>query len=465
MMRPLDTRILDINSEAFGVSTAELMDNAGRALAEVVSDMYDGKKVLVVCGPGNNGGDGLAAAYHLENKATACLLFPPEWIKTEASRERLRMLKKKPKLFSDVKMEDYDVIVDCVLGTGSNREPTDEVAEYIIDVNTFIGHVISADVPTGFGTEKTVVPDVTVTFHDIKEGMNEINCGNIIVADIGIPDEAETFVGPGDMLRYPIPDEDSHKGQNGRLLIIGGGPYIGAPALAAMAAQRIGVDLVRIATPKKSFLQISSMSPNFITFELSGDVLNLDDLPTLTELAEKSDAVLIGPGLGTDERTIETVSAFVHSCNVPVVLDADAITALSKSLHFFKIPLVFTPHHHELERLLETYGALNAREFAMKRGENVVVVAKGKVDEITDGPNVRMNATGCAAMTVGGTGDALAGAIAGLLSKGVSAFDSGCLGAYICGKAGEYAFFDFSYGMMATDLIEYIPEVLNEHLR
>jgi len=461
MMDHFDSRILDINSEVFGVTVNDLMDNAGTALADVVRDMFRGKRILVVCGNGNNGGDGLAAAYHLlgEN-VTVALLSSPDRIKSEASKLRLGMLIM-PKQFSELSVDDYDVVVDCVLGTGVRDEVYGDVADYIFKVNTFVGAVVSADIPTGFGTSKAIVPDVTVTFHDIKEGMNENNCGTIIVADIGIPPDAAFFVGPGDMLRYPIPEDWSHKGQNGRLLIVGGGPYIGAPALAAMAAQRIGVDLVRIATPKRSFIQISSMSPTFITFELSGDVVNEDDVPMLIEMSSNVDAVLIGPGIGTDERTVSAMKKFARSCKVPMIVDADAIAPLTS--YRFKTPVIFTPNGKEMDRMLEISGEEFGEGLA-KKFKNAVIVAKGEKDMITNGTRTRCNDTGCPAMTIGGTGDALAGIVAGLVSKGVDIFNAGCLGAYICGLAGEYAFMDCSYGMTALDLIECIPFVLKDHL-
>jgi len=170
MMDHFDSKILDINSEVFGVTVDDLMDNAGAALADVVRDMYKGKKILIVCGNGNNGGDGLAAAYHLSGEnVTVALLSPPDRIRSEASKLRLGMLIM-PKQFSELKVDDYDVIVDCVLGTGIRGEVYDDVADYIFKVNTFVGAVISVDVPTGFGTSKSIVPDATVTFHDIKEG-------------------------------------------------------------------------------------------------------------------------------------------------------------------------------------------------------------------------------------------------------------------------------------------------------
>jgi len=464
MIGPRDGKVLDANSEALGVSIDMLMDNAGKALAKVVIEHFKGKKILVVCGVGNNGGDGFAAAYYLKNdfKVTVAMLEDPQNIKTEASKRRLEMLKLKPKKFSEVYLVDYDIILDCVLGMGIKGELKPEVAKYVQDLDLFKGTIISADVPTGYLTELSVKPHMTVAFHDVKVDMDETNSGKIVIADIGIPKEAWDCVGPGDMLRFPVPDAESHKGQNGKLLVIGGGPYVGAPAMAAMAALRVGVDIVRIATPKRSFLQVSSMNPSFITHELSGNILNIDDVPYLLELSEKVDAVLIGPGIGRAEETVKAVTEFAETCTKPLIVDADAIAFVPATSFNFKIPIIFTPHHRELEEML---GDNTPEGYIRARGNDITFVIKGKVDIITNGMNRRENHSGCAAMTVGGTGDALSGTIAGLLAKGATVFEAGCLGAYICGKAGEMAFEEYSYGLTAPDLIECIPKVLKQHLR
>lgn len=458
MMSPLDSKILDINSEALGVTVDELMDNAGRAVADVISNEFPEKGVLFVCGTGNNGGDGLAAAYHLGYGSIA-LLHSADRIKTDASRKRYDMLRKKPQKFSSVDIDEYDVIVDCVLGVGLSGELRPDVAEYVQRISSFQGTVISVDVPTGFGSDTAVRPDMTITFHDIKEGMDENNCGTIVIADIGIPKDASEFIGPGDMLRYPVSDPNSHKGQNGRVLVIGGGPYVGAPAMAGMAALRTGADIVTIATPRKSFIQISSMSPSLIVRELSRDLLSDDDVPYLIELSSSFDAVLIGPGLGNSVGTSTAVASFLRSCETPMVIDADAISSLPDIV--LKAPAVITPHSGELLRILKENESLDE----CARRINATIVSKGKTDIATDGTSSRKNSSGTPGMTVGGTGDVLAGIITGLLSKGMSTFDAACLGAYISGKAGEIAFSDMSYGMMATDVIESIPKVLKEHVR
>ncbi|MCL2143788.1 MAG: NAD(P)H-hydrate dehydratase [Methanomassiliicoccaceae archaeon] len=459
----MESRIIDRNCEALGVSLETLVDNAGGALHRILSKEYAGKKILIVCGIGNNGADGFACAKRFGRKATVALLLPPEMIKTNAARHHFELLDRKPVMFSDVSLDQYEVIVDCVLGIGA-RSPLDAVYnDYIKKLKKFKGRIVSSDVPTGFGTRDSVQPNVTVTFHDTKEGMNEDNCGKIIVADIGVPEEAVHVAGPGDMLLYPLPKEDSHKGENGRLLVVGGGPYIGAPAMAAMASLRAGVDLVRIATPKRSFMPIASMTPNFIMHELSDDILTEKDVRSLLELAKKVDAVLIGPGLGTDEGTMAAVREFVLRCNKPAVVDADGITAISL-MSVVPGNVIITPHKREFEDF-SGFALKSCDLLEISERRNVTILLKGVTDVIVRGEKKKTNRSGTSAMTVGGTGDVLSGIVAGLLSKGMDTFDAAYLGAYICGSAGEKAFKELSYGMTATDVVDAIPKVLKDHLK
>ena len=220
MISILDAKALDGNAEHLGISVESLMENAGKELAEIISNKFPSKKVLFICGTGNNGGDGFVAARYLSADAT--------FIKEPKSPLAIKNSKKiKIEPYSDSLIERYDVIVDCLLGTGIDKDIKGEYARCIEGINQSGKMIISCDVPSSLGTNCAVVPDITVTFHDIKEGMNESNCGTIIIADIGIPSEAYDRVGPGDMVRYPKSGDNSHKGQNGRLLVIGGGPYIG----------------------------------------------------------------------------------------------------------------------------------------------------------------------------------------------------------------------------------------------
>ena len=456
MLTPLEAKILDRNSECLGTSVETLMENAGKALAESVDEFATGK-ILFICGSGNNGGDGYAASAHLRSSADYCAFREP---KSELCRKMSSRAHAMP-YFPDI-LDRYDTIVDCVLGTGMEGTLRQEYAEFIRHLNSLDKMVISCDVPSGFGTDTVLRANVTITFHDLKEGMDVKNCGRIVVSDIGIPLEAETTVNKGDFLRYPIPGKDSHKGQNGRLVIVGGGPYIGAPICSALAALRVGTDLVTIYTPKRSFVPIASFSPSYMVRELSSDSLCMDDVDIILDATCRADALLIGPGLGLDDRTKDAVRSILERTEVPTVIDADAITLLAGT----DIPnkeLVFTPHRRELIRLIGK-DEPTEKDIMSFCGHNTTILSKGKVDRIFSSKKVRYNHTGCAGMTVGGTGDVLAGTVAGLLSKRMPGFDAAALGAHMCGLAGEKAFNEHSYGMTAEDVISHIGHVLKEGL-
>jgi len=460
VISPTDARTLDANAEALGVPVAELMDNAGAALARFLDERFPGSKVVFVCGPGNNGGDGFAAALKRDpEKTKVSLLKKPSSIHSDIARERYSLLECPIEAYAGPSsFEGYDVIVDCALGTGISGEVRDPYLQFILDANSSGITIVSADVPSGFGTSTCIKPIATVTFHDSKEGMSTENSGEIVIADIGIPEDAFRKVGPGDMLRYPIPAKNSHKGQNGKLMIIGGGPYFGAPAMSAMSALRIGADSVRVFTPESSYHEVAGASPVLMVTKLPGRSLGYESLESLLAESEKFDAVLIGPGIGTDEIAVKTAMAFIRSCDRPMVIDADAISS-AKGVST-RVQSVLTPHRGEFARLSD---GKSPEEVAAEMGS--VILKKGAEDIITDGDRTRINTTGTPAMTGAGTGDVLAGAVAALLSKGMSAFDAACLGAYICGRAGEIAFEKRSYGLIATDVIDGISEVLCKELR
>ena len=466
MITSLDSAVIDANCEAMGVRVSHLMANAGRAVASVLSERFPDKRIAFVCGNGNNGGDGISAAGLMgePEKITVYLVRPKESIRSEYIQHVLSDLKCEVKDFSNFDPDLHDVLVDCVLGTGASGEVKPPYDEVITTINKFKGAVVSVDVPSGLGTKLSVNPRVTIALHDIKELMNEKNSGEIIIKDIGIPMEAQEGIGPGDMLRYPIPSKNSHKGSNGRLLIIGGGPYYGAPAMSALAAMRVGVDIVRLAVPEKCAPLIASFSPVLMITGLSGDILRTEHLDRLLELTRMYDAVLIGPGLGTSAETAETVRQFAKKCELPMVIDADGLTALGKD---FKSngKTVLTPHSREFEGLGGNALSVIEPTKLLADATNSIILFKGRTDWVSDGKRLRYNTAGTPGMTTAGTGDVLAGIVAGLLSKGMNCFDAAALGAFISGRAGEHAFNERSYGMIATDVIEAIPRVLKEHLR
>lgn len=457
MITPLESRVLDRNSECLGISVRDLMENAGRCLAHFIREHSEGR-ILIICGSGNNGGDGYVAYRYLKDIADICAFRKPKSDLCISASEGVETIP-----YDDVDLGRYGTIVDSVLGTGTYGALRQEYLDYIRRMNGSGKRIISCDVPSGFGTDEHIRPYATVTFHDLKTGMNEGNCGIIEICDIRIPNEASEVVNRGDFLRYPVPQRESHKGQNGRLVIVGGGPYIGAPIMAALSSLRAGTDLVTVMTPKSSFIPIAAHSPAYMVRCLSGDVLSPEDVPTIAAACSKADAVLIGPGLGTADDTRKAVRALISEIEKPIVMDADGITCLNGDVPDDR-NITFTPHSRELSSLIGKDDPSDEEVIGFCKRKGCVILRKGPEDRIYSPERMRFNRTGSPAMTVGGTGDVLAGLVAGLIAKGMGPFDAACLGAYISGAAGEHAFDEHSYGMSATDVIDNIGKVLKEGL-
>jgi NAD(P)H-hydrate epimerase len=259
----------------------------------------------------------------------------------------------------------------------------------------------------------------------------------------------------------------SHKGDFGKLLVIGGSKrYTGAPALAAysaIASLRAGADLVLVAAPERAADIIAKFSPNLITEPLEGDFVSMKHLKALDYLVRKFDAVCIGSGIGTEKETESFVRKFVGKIKKPCVIDADAIKVLKKKRlggNFVLTPHAYEFYHISGERPKQdvTSRAEVVEKFAKKTGS--VILLKGAVDIISDGKQTAMNKTGNPYMTTGGTGDVLTGICGGLLAQGVPPFRAACASAYITGKAGDLAAKEKGPGLLATDIIEKIPEVI-----
>jgi NAD(P)H-hydrate epimerase len=469
MLPSKEFTVLDINAEHLGVPTSLLMENAGAAAADVVRRKFGkGKRIIVLCGSGNNGGDGFVAARHLrdDNEVQIILAKPPRDIHTNIARDAFEIVKDMVVDGSTVHLFDYDLIVDALLGTGVEGRIGEPYRGLITRINECIRPVVSIDVPSGLGGDVMVDPDVTVTFHDVKEGMTKENSGQIVVRDIGIPKEAEEFIGPGEFAYYPIPSPDSHKGMNGRVLIIGGGPFTGAPALAGFGAFGIKVDLVHIATPERSYMPIASYSPNFIVHSLPGDHLVREHVPLLKKLSGKADAVLIGPGLGDDEGTYAAAREFVRSCKLPLVIDADGIGAVAQNLKVLKGRSgVVTPHAKEFEELSgvglsDDYEARARPAMKLAKQTGFTVLVKGRLDVVASATRCKFAEGGNAGMSVGGTGDVLAGAVAGLLSRGVEPFNAARMAALANKRAGDLAYGTRGFGLLATNVAWMLPKAI-----
>ena len=506
-----EMRRIDVNCKGIGLIPLQLMENAGACIARAVRARF-GKEhsVAIFAGTGNNGGDAFVAARHLLDYHPKILLFGrARDIATDEARQNWQILQNLGADIREIRDSSElrtpnpnpnkeadtaaDVIIDAMLGTGVRGGVREPVASAIDLINASGAFVISVDVPSGFGSgmdrpdrsghsdfEKSVHADLTVTFHRAKVGLSEYPeiTGEVEVGDIGIPARAEQVIGTGDL----PPDRDrsarSHKGDNGRVLVVGGGAFTGAPALTALAALSTGADWVTVAAPRNSAGVIAGFSPNLIVHALSGAGTRLvhDDIDAINALIPKHDVVVIGMGLGRERETMETVAEIIRSNpDARFVIDADALHAIPMlippPLPDRTVPLILTPHASEFQSLGKTTSTVPTvptdldersevvRDFSLKN--RVVTLLKGPADIISDGDVVRINRTGNAGMTVGGTGDVLAGVVGALFAKH-DALASASAGAFVTGTAGDLAASEFGFGLLATDVIRRIPDAMRE---
>ena len=440
-------RRIDQNAIALGVSELQLMEGAGHTLVGVVR-RYNPGSVLILCGSGNNGGDGMVAARLLAHEAEVTLLYYNGRHMTSSCLSQLKLLHQCAVRVHEIRCRDdllplqhlfiqTDLIVDAMLGTGASGDCREPLRSCVQAANESGKPVISADIPT-----PGIKPTVICAFHRAKvEGSD--------VYSIGIPILAEACTGPGDLLLIPERQVHAHKGVGGEILIVGGGPYQGAPYLAGMAALRAGADIVRVASP------VLLPFPDLIHEPLSPGQINEQDIERLIPLCKKADAVVCGMGLGPDSH--EVIRAIAPFCK-KAVFDADALRT--------PLPIagetLYTPHTGEFTRITGTNPGLEPiqRAEAVRRADIPgTVLLKGAVDIIADRNKIRFNRTGTPAMTTGGTGDILAG-VCGALFAILPAFDAACIGAYITGCAGEVVTERLGYGLTAQDLLPVIPQIL-----
>ncbi|MEM2995602.1 MAG: NAD(P)H-hydrate dehydratase [Candidatus Bathyarchaeia archaeon] len=493
-----EMRALEINSEYFGVSRLQLMENAGRNVAlEIASRFKPEKPIAVFCGLGGNGGDGFVAARHLASlgfKVTVILAGKAKEIMDKEALENwkaLQFLKKTilihevydSSLMPEIKAE---IIIDALLGTGAKGRLKPPISQLVQKINAMNAIKVAVDVPTGVDADtgeilgEAVKANLTITFHKTKIGLEKAReyVGELVVMDIGLPKEFENFAGPGNVLLVAKPrPPEAHKGDFGRLLVIGGSEtFSGAPAFVALAALRTGVDLAYVAAPEKTAYAIASMSPDIITIKLEGRHLNMGNIPALKSYMEMASAVVLGPGLGLHVETREAVKAVVEAVErlgKPLLLDADGLKAFAEFKRKLNVPLVLTPHAGEYAILTGKRLPEDLRERALEVQKtaadlSAVILLKGRVDIISDGRRFKLNFTGNPGMTVGGTGDVLSGIVGAFLAQGADPFESAVAGAFVNGAAGDFVFEEKGAHMISTDLLRWIPRVLNDpmsHLR
>lgn len=499
-MKELDTQA----QAAYAVPGIVLMDNAAQAVADAAHEALeelDGEKVLLFCGGGNNGGDGFGAARWLQNYGVKVRVFvvgsAPEAISGDAALELTMLQKTGVKvelltseddwLVAELAAAKADVIIDALLGTGFHGELQGNFLRACQLINDSGKYIVAVDVPTGVNAdngaaaENAVRADKTVTMALVKTGLllypGREYCGDIELADIGLPLQlvedypSHKYRLTADIVRelLPLRKADAHKGDAGRIVICAGSPgYTGAAALCADAAVKAGAGLVSLYTPLSSRDVLATKltevmvhgllerMPGILGGSAAGDVL---------KNANAADVLAIGPGLGTSESTQQVVRELLPKLTVPVVIDADALTALvghTEVLTQMQAAKVLTPHPGEMARLTgKEISEINAdrvsiaAEYAKKWQAVVVLKGAPTVIACPDGTTY-VNSTGTSALATGGSGDVLTGIIAGLAGQEISLQEAAICGVYLHGLTAELSGIDI--GLAAGEIAPLLPE-------
>jgi ADP-dependent NAD(P)H-hydrate dehydratase / NAD(P)H-hydrate epimerase len=488
-MRNIDRRA----TERYGVPSIVLMENAAIAVVDAIFEHYpESGRVALLCGTGANGGDGFAVARHLENRGVVPVVIvvgERSSIRGDARTnldvcERLGIPLFDIRSADDIETmlahaADADLIVDAIFGTGLNRAPGGIHADVIRGLAELRIPVLAVDLPSGANAsshepfEPCVQAEVTVTFaapklcHVFEPAA--LYCGEVIVADITIPETALeqedvtlALITPKDVLPLVEPRlANTHKGTYGHVAMIAGSPgRSGAAVMCARGALRAGAGLVTVMTDKKTARLVHAGSVESMTYSGSD----------LSAFLDRKDAALVGPGLADDDGAYEHTRELVAAIELPLLLDASGLNAFANRASDINprgLPRVMTPHPGELARILGVPTEEIARDRIAAAREaaracNCVVLLKGYQSLIAepDG-HVFVNPTGNPGMATGGMGDVLSGVIAALLARGADPVDAACAGAYLHGLAGDLLRDEIGdMGLTAMEVAERIPRAV-----
>ncbi len=495
--------------ETVGIPGIVLMENASRGVAEVVYRYVKGSSVLVVCGKGNNGGDGLAAARHLYNlgyEVTVVLTTQPENLKGDA-RQNYEIISKLPvpvhvidtserliELYELLK--ESEIVIDALFGTGLSKPLQGFYADVVDLINRSNRTVVSVDIPSGLSADtgkvigKHVVADYTVTFaypkiaHVFPPACE--SCGKVFVTDISIPEDVPFLLGPerylltADEVLFTLPPREimDHKYTFGHVAVIGGSVgKTGAPSMAAEAVLRTGAGLSTVIVPESLNQIFETKLTEVMSIPIKDDgkgYFGIGELEPVLETVEngKFSAVVIGMGLGNNPDTYEFVREFVKECNLPMVIDADGINALSESPEILKlkeVPTILTPHIGEFSRISKkskeeilSAPCEVALEFSQHFGVTLVLKS-GRTVVATKEGKTYVNVIGNPGMATAGTGDVLSGVVGALLGMGIEEEDAAKFGVFLHSLAGDIAAEELTQeSLKACDLIEKLPKAIKK---
>lgn len=485
-------KIDDYTINVIGLPQMVLMERAALSIYNFIYEKFPNKsKVLVVVESGNNGGDGLAVARMLNNTGYDVDIY---WVdklstKSQGFEAQLDIARKlNLKFIDEIVNYGYDVVVDGMFGVGLNRALTGEHAEVIKQINDIDAYKVAIDIPsgidsyTGFVLGVAFKADTTITFGFSKlgmlMGMGFEYSGKVIVADIGFPHQAVDFIEPR-LYTYdetdleekiPYRRSDTHKGSYGKIGVIAGSKNMaGAAMFAAESAYRMGCGLVKICTVEANREIIQTKLPEAVL-----TTYNPEDKSDVREAIKStmawSDVIILGSGLGTDLCAKYVVEKVLKNYDKTIVLDADGLNIVSEDIALLdesKADIIITPHLLEMSRLTgDKVGDIKenkydiARDFAKEHG--VIVVLKDARTIVSNGEQqAYINITGNNGMATGGSGDVLAGIIAGLCGQDLDAFEAAKLGVCMHGMAGQEAAISRGrYSMIASDIVRSITKVL-----
>jgi ADP-dependent NAD(P)H-hydrate dehydratase / NAD(P)H-hydrate epimerase len=502
-MRDADRRTI----EEIGLPGAVLMENAGSAVARVIEERFPAaRRPFILCGKGNNGGDGFVAARRLMARHPVTVLLGSRADVRGDALLHLGVLERSGGQVQETPdaaswastfghAAESDVIVDALLGTGLRQEPTGLAARAIADVAAWSRArgtpVVAVDVPSGLPSDSgevgwpTVEAAVTVTFAAAKYGhVLPPACdrvGELLVADIGIPASALHprlwLLEPADVWAvYPPRPASAHKGTFGHVLVVAGSiGKTGAAVLSAGAALVAGAGLVTVATAEPAVPLVAQARAELMTEALpvsASGGLDREAVARALALAKERDAVVLGPGLGQHHSTQEFVREFVRRCPSPMVVDADGLNALAGGRERperirREAPTVLTPHPGEMARLsgastqeVQRRRLEAARALSLETGAVVVLKGQRTIVANPDG-RAAVNPTGNPGLATGGTGDVLAGIVGALLARGSEPWPAACAAVHLHGSAGDRARERRGEeSLLAGDLLDAIPEVL-----
>lgn len=457
-------------------SFRELMLTAGNAVGEIINKNYDcrNKKIAVICGNGNNGGDGFVAARYLyEHGAVVTVLTPMGAPKTENALyyyNELGNIK-----ITDNLSGDFDIIVDAVFGIGLNRAPDKKLTELFKQINSLSAIRVAIDIPSGIEADTGKIfdtcinADLTVTFIALKpcfvlpEGSN--HCGEVIVADIGVTPVDKSY----EIIKAPVFPKrlhNSHKGTFGTaLLICGSYGMVGAAILSAKAALRSGVGIAKCVLCDSIYSAFTSAVPEAVCVPLPQNTDGtLKATDSITSLLTGCSAVLFGCGSGQSDDTLKILEKIIEKSTVPTVIDADGINLLSRNIDILsksKAPIILTPHPGEMARLCgcsiaEIEADRIGKAKAVSKKYNCTIILKG-ADTIVALPDgkVCFNRNGNPGMATGGSGDVLAGILVSLLAQGLSPENAAEAAVFLHGESGDKAAsIKGERAMLPSDIIE-----------